>query len=334
VLDRRSIGARPVHEIKVDVKQSIVESIDRVAAREVDVHGRSAALDDGRDRASSSSAPRGMLARSMISATRASVGTTTSARSGRGRRAGIGLVLGSSFARSRVRALSSPGENYNPQVAMDAARASEILGLGQNATSDELVKAHREMLDKYAQDESKCGEVERAYDVLLMKSFNRRTKGDTVDKTVKYADVVPPIDRLAAAMPAWTKEAGSALPPAPRFSAPSQASLSQTGALFGAIAVVTLVQGFAQPQGMDNPTGLEIAAALGATVWFMNKKRVSLGRSAALAFGFLLVGSLFGGAVQEWLRVDIVPFAGISSPSTIVSEFGILALFFAAACFD
>ena len=217
---------------------------------------------------------------------------------------------------------------------MDAARASEILGLGQNATSDELVKAHREMLDKYAQDESKCGEVERAYDVLLMKSFNRRTKGDTVDKTVKYADVVPPIDRLAAAMPAWTKEAGSALPPAPRFSAPSQASLSQTGALFGAIAVVTLVQGFAQPQGMDNPTGLEIAAALGATVWFMNKKRVSLGRSAALAFGFLLVGSLFGGAVQEWLRVDIVPFAGISSPSTIVSEFGILALFFAAACFD
>lgn len=217
---------------------------------------------------------------------------------------------------------------------MDAARASKILGLSDNASSDELVRAHREMLEKYATDEAKCGEVERAYDVLLMKSFNRRTKGEAVDKTVKYADVVPPMDRLAASLPPWTKEAGKALPQGPRFSAPSRETLGQTGALFGAIAVIILVQGFAQPSGVDNPTGLEIAAALGVTVWFMNKKRVSLGRGAALAFAALIVGSLLGGAAQDWLRVDIVPFAGISSPSTIVSEFGILSLFFAAACLE
>jgi hypothetical protein len=66
----------------------------------------------------------------------------------------------------------------------------------------------------------------------------------------------------------------------------------------------------------------------------MNKKRVKLGRAVLLAFGALIVGSSLGGAIQGWLRVDIVPLAGISSPSTVVSEFGILSLFVAAAFFD
>jgi len=46
------------------------------------------------------------------------------------------------------------------------------------------------------------------------------------------------------------------------------------------------------------------------------------------------VGSSLGGAIQGWLRVDIVPLAGISSPSTVVSEFGILSLFVTAAFLD
>merc|ERR1712216_715327 len=69
-------------------------------------------------------------------------------------------------------------------------------------------------------------------------------------------------------------------------------TLGRAGSLFGAIAIVTLVQGYAQPEGVENPTGLEIAAALGATVWFMNNKRVALGRAAALSFGALVLGSI------------------------------------------
>lgn len=217
---------------------------------------------------------------------------------------------------------------------MDAQRANAVLGLRPDASSDELVRAHKDMLEKYAEDEIKRGEVEAAYDVLLMKSFNRRTKGESVKNEVKYADVVPAVDKIKASLPPWAREAGKSLPAGPRFAAPSRETTTRAGALFGALALVTLLQGFAQPEGVENPTGLEIAAALGATVWFMNQKRVSMGRAAALAFGALVVGSVVGGAVQGWLRVDIVPFAGISSPSTIVSEFGILSLFIAAACLD
>lgn len=237
-------------------------------------------------------------------------------------------------ARRRGIEARSGGENSNPGVSMDVRRANEVLGLTGEASSDELVRAHKEMLEKYAEDEIKTGEVEAAYDVLLMKSFNRRMKGEAANGDVKYADVVPAVDKIKASLPPWARQAGNNLPAGPQFTAPSGDTLGRAGALFGAIAIVTLVQGYAQPEGVENPTGLEIAAALGATVWFMNNKRVALGRAAALSFGALVLGSIVGGAVQGWLRVDIVPFAGISSPSTIVSEFGILSLFIAAACLD
>ena len=51
---------------------------------------------------------------------------------------------------------------------MDVRRANEVLGLTGEASSDELVRAHKEMLEKYAEDEIKTGEVEAAYDVLVV----------------------------------------------------------------------------------------------------------------------------------------------------------------------
>ena len=86
---------------------------------------------------------------------------------------------------------------------MDVRRANEVLGLTGEASSDELVRAHKEMLEKYAEDEIKTGEVEAAYDVLLMKSFNRRMKGEAANGDVKYADVVPAVDKIKASLPPW-----------------------------------------------------------------------------------------------------------------------------------
>ena len=115
-----------------------------------------------------------------------------------------------------------------------------------------------------------------------MKSFNRRMKGEAANGDVKYADVVPAVDKIKASLPPWARQAGNNLSAGPQFTAPSGDTLGRAGALFGAIAIVTLVQGYAQPEGVENPTGLEIAAALGATVWFMNNKRVALGASCGV----------------------------------------------------
>lgn len=34
-----------------------------------------------------------------------------------------------------------------------------------------------------------------------------------------------------------------------------------------------------------------------------------------------MAGAVVGSAVESWLQVDIVPFLGIHSPATVVSEF-------------
>ena len=109
---------------------------------------------------------------------------------------------------------------------MDVRRANEVLGLTGEASSDELVRAHKEMLEKYAEDEIKTGEVEAAYDVLLMKSFNRRMKGEAANGDVKYADVVPAVDKIKASLPPWARQAGNNLPAGPQFTAVSYTHLT------------------------------------------------------------------------------------------------------------
>lgn len=40
-----------------------------------------------------------------------------------------------------------------------------------------------------------------------------------------------------------------------------------------------------------------------------------------------MAGAVVGSAVENWLQVDIVPFMGIHSPATVVSEFILISQF-------
>jgi len=86
-----------------------------------------------------------------------------------------------------------------------------------------------------------------------------------------------------------------------------------------------------QPPGVDNPPGLQLSLALLGSVWLLRKKNLTLSRSISLALLGLSAGAFVGGAVQGWLRVDIVPLGALSSPSALVSEFGLLGIFAASA---
>lgn len=106
-------------------------------------------------------------------------------------------------------------------------------------------------------------------------------------------------------------------------------------AVFGALAAWTLAQGLmasdpgAAPGG-DVP-GLQIALGLAAAVYLLTeKKRVGLGKAAAIALGGLVAGTLVGSALESWLRVDVVPLFGLASPGALVSEFSLAGL--AAVC--
>ena len=55
------------------------------------------------------------------------------------------------------------------------------------------------------------------------------------------------------------------------------------------------------------------------------------GKSAAISVSALVLGTIMGNIIESWLRVDIVPVLGVSSPGVVVGEFTILSLYTAAA---
>ena len=51
------------------------------------------------------------------------------------------------------------------------------------------------------------------------------------------------------------------------------------------------------------------------------------GKATIITIGGLVAGAVVGSAVENWLQVDIVPFLGIHSPATVVSEFILFSQF-------
>jgi hypothetical protein len=222
----------------------------------------------------------------------------------------------------------SPAGSSTPY---DYEGALLFLGLKPEATSEEIVKAKNDVLAQFPDDEEKRQQVDAAYDVLLLRSFSRRTSGQVVDEKVKYADVLTPIQEIKRNIPQGVKDASSALPGMPVFEVGSKDILTQSGVVFGALSLWVLAQGVSNPPGFDNPPGLQTAIAVCASIFLMNKRNVVLSRAVGITMAMLTLGCLVGGGVENILRVDIVPLGGLSSPSAVVTEFGILALFVAAS---
>ncbi|KAK4804147.1 hypothetical protein SAY86_003964 [Trapa natans] len=151
--------------------------------------------------------------------------------------------------------------------------------------------------------------VEAAYDMLLMQSLIRRRAGKVVDSKVRYADVKP------AGQPQWLQSAVKSLPIS--IETPSTRDLGIQAGVYGALMVCTYVNGTSTPSmspyGSADVPGLILATSFGASLYFISKRNVK--------FGGLVAGAVVGSAVENWLQVDIVPFLGIHSPASVVSEF-------------
>jgi len=230
-----------------------------------------------------------------------------------------------------VRANGSPAPEDNTGVTMDSQGALKFLGLRDGSSSEEMVRARNKMLSRFENDDEKRQKVESAYDIVLMQSFMKRSKGEVVDSSVKYADVPSPQAVISKNFPPWAKDLAAKLPPRPAFEAPETESLTTSAAVFGALAAWTLAQGAMQAPGVDNAPGLQLALGLGASVYFLQKKNLTISRSVSLAMLGLVAGSIAGGVVQGWLRVDIVPLGPLSSPAALASEFGLVGMFAASA---
>lgn len=122
-------------------------------------------------------------------------------------------------------------------------------------------------------------QVEAAYDMLLMQSLSQRRAGKVVSSSIRYADVKPVSAPKMESMPKWLQNSVKSSPVA--VEAPSTSELGVQAGVYGALMVLTYVNGASSPStapyaGADVP-GLILATSFGASLYFMTKKNVKLG---------------------------------------------------------
>lgn len=212
---------------------------------------------------------------------------------------------------------------------MSFENALKLLGVAEGASFEEIVRAKKLILDRNREDQEVAAQVEAAYDMLLMQSFKRRRAGKVVDSSIRFADVKQRGNSGIGSTPEWLKKFLKNTPVT--VEPPSANDLGIQTGVYGALMVWTFVSGVSQTTGgqlsstgADVP-GLILATGFGASLYFLRKKNMKLGKAAAVTVGGLVVGAVLGGVVESWLQVDIVPLFGIRSPAVVVSEFVLLS---------
>jgi hypothetical protein len=228
---------------------------------------------------------------------------------------------------------SSSGEPEPSAGLLSLQDAYETLGVKEGATSDDVIAAKNRLLSRHNDNEPKRAQIETAYDVIFMHLMKARLSGELpVSARVRFADVVSSPKRKSSSsdrsssrqQPPRQLPGGLLLQP---FS--DQQTSTTSGAIFAALLTWSMIQALAEPPSMaavDVP-GLQIALGSAASVYLLReKKKATLPRALGITFLGLLVGTLAGGLVETWLRVDIVPIGSFNSPGVLVGEFSIAGL--------
>ncbi|KAF7051013.1 hypothetical protein CFC21_059300 [Triticum aestivum] len=231
----------------------------------------------------------------------------------------------SSPSRRRVptrRLAASRADDSSPApFEMTVEGALKLLGVAEGASFDEILRAKKAVVASCKDDPDAVAQVEVAYDMLLMQSLSRRRAGKVVDSSVRYADVKPV--KTAGTAPQWMQSAMKNVPLT--LEAPASSSLGIQSSIYGALMVFTYASGTSTslPSAYTSPDvpGFILATGFGASLYFLSKKNMNLGKAALITVGGLAVGATVGSGVESWLQVDIVPFLGIHSPAVVVTEF-------------
>ncbi|XP_072988251.1 protein CHAPERONE-LIKE PROTEIN OF POR1, chloroplastic-like [Typha latifolia] len=226
----------------------------------------------------------------------------------------------------------APPPSAGPRAADDSSStpfqmsvedALKLLGVSEGASFDDILQAKNAIVASCKDDAEAIAQVEAAYDILLMQSLSKRRAGKVVSSGIRYADVKTVRGAGEGAMPRWVQTSVKNVPVS--IDAPSTRDLGIQAGVYGALVVFTYASGTSAASGgtytgADVP-GVILATGIGASLYFLTKKSVSLGKATMITVGGLVVGAVVGSAVEKWLQVEIVPFIGIHSPAVIISEF-------------
>ncbi|CAA7050824.1 unnamed protein product [Microthlaspi erraticum] len=210
----------------------------------------------------------------------------------------------------------------SPPFDMSVETALKVLGVSEGASFDEILRAKKSILASRKDDPNAISQAEAAYDMLLMQSLNQRRAGKVVSNNIRYADVKT---STPGRVSQWMKN------PPVSLDMPSTSNLGIQAGVYGAMMALTYVNGSSESSGIpyaaaDVP-GLILATSFGASLYFMTKRNVKLGKAAAITAGGLVAGAVVGSTVESWLHVDVVPLLGLHSPAALVSEFIVFSQF-------
>ncbi|EEF41125.1 protein CHAPERONE-LIKE PROTEIN OF POR1, chloroplastic [Ricinus communis] len=233
------------------------------------------------------------------------------------------------FSGKGARARASSRADDSAPFEMSVENALKLLGVSEGASFDDILRAKKSILASCKDDQEAVAQVEAAYDMLLMQSLTQRRAGKVANSDIRYADVKPINGPGMGSVPQWLQATMKKTPVS--VETPSTGDLGIRAGVYGAMMVLTYVNGassisVAPYAGADVP-GLILATTFGASLYFLTKKNVKLGKATLITLGGLAAGAVVGSAVENWLQVDIVPFLGIHSPAAVVSEFILFSQF-------
>ncbi|KAL7237057.1 hypothetical protein ACSBR1_020186 [Camellia fascicularis] len=206
---------------------------------------------------------------------------------------------------------------------MSVENALKVLGVSEGASFDDILRAKNSILAACKGDQEAIAQVEAAYEMLLMQSLSQRRAGKVVSSSIRYADVKPVNAPGMGSMPQWLQ--ATVKNPLISIETPSSGDLGIQVGVYGALMALSYVNGASTfstaPYASADVPGLILATSFGASLYFMTRKNVKLGKATVITTGGLVTGAVVGSVVENWLQVDIVPFLGIHSPAVVVSEF-------------
>ncbi|KAF8406636.1 hypothetical protein HHK36_008726 [Tetracentron sinense] len=239
------------------------------------------------------------------------------------------LILPSRHTLSRTATLVLAGSRADDSAPFEMSMESalKLLGVSEGASFDDILRAKNSVLAACKDDQEAVEQVEAAYDMLLMQNLMQRRAGKVVNSSIRYADVKPVNAPGTGLLPQWLQATVKNAPVS--VEAPSTGNLGIQAGVYGALMVLTFVRANTYSAGQDSgaDAGLILATSFGASLYFLTKKNIKLGKAALITLGGLVVGAVVGSAVENWLQVDIVPFLGIHSPVVVVSEFIVFSQF-------
>jgi len=226
-----------------------------------------------------------------------------------------------------TRFVTSAAAGENSESVSDTLTEEEalkVLGVSKETPFEEIVKIKNKLLMTPNVNKESMLEIERAYDLLLMKSMTKRVQGsDQIPTNVRYADVHKrDFAREARKMFSKVPTGGVAV------ENPSNEILKANSIALGVLALCILPQGFSElSTTYDTIPGLYLALAFVWSVYSLRQYRlVGFGRSVGYTFLGLLIGACLGGAIEAAIHIQDHPLGAFHSPATLVSEFSLLGI--------